>query len=174
MSKTAAVLPGQTMSQLVPDAAARSPEELSAIALQMYYRTDQASQVQAEVSRRKSARAERPLRWIAVAHTLNAVILAGLLQRVLANGNPHAIFLLVITIALAASFWGLWAWSLVSPLPAAIVGLLLYTSISIATFSQIPTDSEARSSAGLGPFGLITIILLVVAIINGARQRAIV
>ena len=148
------------------------PDELRELAIRLYYKTDQATQISAETNRRKSTAAARPLRWIAVAQTLNAVVLASLLQRVLANGNPYAIFLLVITIALAASFWGLWAWSLVSPLPAAIVGLLLYTSISIATFTQIPTDSPARYHAGLGPFGLITIILLVIAIIHGARQRA--
>ena len=44
--------------------------------------------------------------------------------------NP-AVWLIVVLIA--GAFWGLWAWSRKSPLPAAIVGLALYGTLIVIT-----------------------------------------
>ncbi len=131
----------------------------------------QARQIEATNTRKKAGRAQRPLRWIAVANTIGAFGIAAVLQRPLAAGNVHAEFFLTLCIALAVAYWGIWAWSLFSPLPASIVGLLLFITGSFATCAQAPTGSEAQYNASLGPIDLITIILLIKAIFDGVRHR---
>jgi hypothetical protein len=155
----------------VPAVPAGSPDELRALALNLYLKTDQAQEVAAETSRRKATLASRPLRWIAIANTIDVFRLAGSLHAFLSAGNVQAEFTLILGVALAGAYWGLWVWSLISPLPAAIVGMLLFTSVSCLVDVSTPTDSPMKAHTGLGLIGLVTIILLVIAIINGACER---
>jgi membrane protease YdiL (CAAX protease family) len=60
---------------------------------------------------------------------------------------------------------------LVNPLPAAIIGLLLYCSIAYSVVAAHPQGPASELEAFLFRAGLVGIVLLVKAILNGTRQR---
>src|SRR5688500_2844048 len=87
----------------------------------------------------------------------------------LSKAAPGAIppIVFVIQLAVAATFFGLYFWSRRSPLPATIVGLILYVTLvvinvvsSISELSQNP-DGPRTGFGGLG-IGLIDIIIIVI------------
>jgi membrane protease YdiL (CAAX protease family) len=151
-----------------------SNPDLGDLAVQMYFQTDVARKIAVASAGQKSAKASRPLLWMAIFHTFVVLFAVGIFQQPLAEGIAGAWILFSILSAVAAAFWGLWAWSLVNPLPAAIVGLLLYCSIAYAIVASRPEGPASQMEAFLFRAGLVGIVLLIKAILNGARQRRLV
>lgn len=143
-----------------------SKQDLGDLAIQMYFKTDTARKIEAVAAGEKSAKAARPLFWLAFLHSFLPLLTLGILQRALAAGNPGAWLLLAAFTAVAIAFWGIWAWSLLNPLPAAIVGLLLYTSII-----YLGTALRTNGSGHAPVVAILGIALLTKAILNGTRQR---
>jgi hypothetical protein len=80
--------------------------------------------------------------------------------------------------AIAAVFWGLYIWARKQPLPAAIVGLVLYVTLKAIDFvSAISSDSFGHvGSNGIGNTGIswlsiVIIIVLAQAISAGLKHR---
>jgi hypothetical protein len=96
-----------------------------------------------------------------------------------AAGNANLV--IGIQFALAAIFWGLWVWARSSPLPAAIVGLVLYlTLVVINVISSVSQMSQAEPGTqggrgfggiGIGWLDIVIIAVLVKAIQAGAKYR---
>lgn len=88
----------------------------------------------------------------------------------------------VVQFGVAALFWALWFWSRKSPLPASIVGLVLYCTLvvinvisSVSALAQNP-DGPRRGFGGLG-IGIIDVIIIVVlaqAIQAGLKHKRLV
>jgi hypothetical protein len=81
-----------------------------------------------------------------------------------------------IMLAIAAVFWGLWAWARVNPLPAAIVGLVLYVTLTVADYVMLfamMKDAPPGNSPNIGiPWMKIIIIsILVQGISAGSKHR---
>jgi hypothetical protein len=80
----------------------------------------------------------------------------------------------VVTLIIAAVFWGLYIWSRSQPLPAAIVGLVVYgTLVTINVILHISAAGQEGGPRGLG-IGCLDIIIIVVlaqAITAGAQHR---
>jgi hypothetical protein len=75
-------------------------------------------------------------------------------------------------------FWGLWAWSLKQPLPAAIVGLILYgTLVAINVVGAISSMNEGGpghggfGGIGIGWLDIVIMAMLGQAIAAGSRYR---
>ena len=148
------------------------PEELRELALRMYLESDQHQQI-LSAQRRKRSSAERPLQKLALSHTIVAILVGLALQRRLAAGDSIALLVVLSNAAIAAGFWGLWAWSLFSPLPAAIVGLLMYLSVLSLEWASAPLQRRGMAVSPLiYLFRLWAFGMLIKAIINGSRERA--
>jgi membrane protease YdiL (CAAX protease family) len=147
-----------------------SNEDLTQLAYQMYLQSGSGRAAEQAKLKRKAAAANKPLRWAAIWHTALAVIVFALLQGEISIGNPQALQTEILLGFLAAAFWGLWWWSLESPLPAAILGLLLLvTMFEVVAMSSDPT--KHAPSSRMPTMGFVTLGLLIKAVMDGSRQR---
>jgi uncharacterized protein len=148
-----------------------SNQDLSDLAMEMYYKTAPARRIAADAVARKSRRASRPLCAIAIANTFGLLMTAGVMQNDLAKGVSEAWVFTCVAAGLTAAFWALWGWSLVNPLPAAIVGVLLYTSIWDSLLAHFPKGPPNAAIADQFLIGLISIGFLAKAVINASSER---
>ncbi len=153
--------------------ASPSSGSLRDLAHRLYFRSYEARRVEYALAGRAAAGASRPLRWIAVIHTIACGMLAILLRFKLARGDGEADAVMAVQVLSTVASWGLWTWSFSSPLPAALVGLLLLISTVMANDAmgsgRVVNQLGFEVGAGLR---LVTIGLLVKAIYSGWRQRA--
>ena len=85
----------------------------------------------------------------------------------------------VVQFGVAAIFWVLWFWSRKSPLPATIVGLILYVTLVvlnvIAAVGDLAADPEAPrrglGGVGIGILDIIIIVILAQAIGAGVKHK---
>ena len=85
--------------------------------------------------------------------------------------NP---LMIAIMGAVTLVFWGLWFWARVNPLPAAIVGLVLYgtlIAINVVTSVSQMGETGARGGLGIGCIDIIIIGVLIQAIQAGVKHR---
>ena len=121
---------------------------------------------------------------VAILQTAGVGLLIFLLQNLpgASRGSlPQAAQILIgAQIGVAVIFWGLWFWARVSPLPAAIVGLVLYATLVtinvVTSVSQMSQNNGAPGGSGIGGIGIgwldiIIIAVLVRAISAGAKHR---
>jgi uncharacterized protein len=148
-----------------------SQEDLTNLAIEMYYKTDPAKRIEVEAAGKKSKRAARPLCGIAIANTFGFLITLAVLQEPLSKGIGSAWMMLCVAGGVTAAFWGLWAWSLVNPLPAAIVGLLLYSSLWYAFAAHNPNGPPSPGVAHAFLIALVSIGFLIKAIMNASQER---
>jgi membrane protease YdiL (CAAX protease family) len=149
-----------------------SQPDLSDVAIDMYYLTDTARRIEvhthAQTLRRKSGRASRSLMCLAIVNTLVFVTVLTMPHRAPEDAFPLWLVEVILG-GLTAAFWGLWAWSLVNPLPAAILGLLLYTSMAYASVAS--SADQGRGAVPFPTLSLTSVILLGIAIYYGAKER---
>jgi membrane protease YdiL (CAAX protease family) len=149
--------------------------DLQAAARQMYFQSDQAHEIANHLAERKAARAERPLRWIAILNTLGTLLVVAAAHRSGMQDTAMAQRLVEVHVAMCVAYWAVWAWSFAAPLPASIVGLLLLTSMSWANIAIHTDNNGTHSAPGAGPsIPFFTMLLLIRAIYNGWRQRVLV
>ncbi len=149
--------------------------DLSSLAQSMYFQSDDAHQMEHAAAAKKAARAERPLRWTAIVNTLGTIGLWAMVRSKHLDADPAMERLIAIHAAMSAAYWGLWIWSFAAPLPAAIVGLLLLTSMSWANIAIQTDNTGTHYRPGAGPsVPLITMVLLCRAIYSGWKQRVLV
>jgi hypothetical protein len=108
--------------------------------------------------------------------TCGAIALFALQKAAPGQFNP---VLFVIQFGVAAIFLGLWAWSRKSPLPAAIVGLVLYVTLVVinvisAMMALAANPDSPRSGfggLGIGLLDIIIIVILAQAIMAGLKYK---
>lgn len=111
--------------------------------------------LQADELHKQAKKAATALAVVAVLTTLGAIIFAAILY----NTPPERLEELIITpldvgvnIAVAAIFWVLFVWARKNPLPPAIVGLVLYITLTVVQFIMLAIMiREAREAADLAP-----------------------
>jgi len=120
----------RSSAHAAPAVSSRAPGErdLSQLALDMYFQSDQGVKIERGAMLSKAAAAAKPIGWIAGLKTFGAFLLYAILHQRIADGDRQAAQAFCAACALAAAFWGLLIWARISPLPAAIIGLLLYTT----------------------------------------------
>jgi hypothetical protein len=78
--------------------------------------------------------------------------------------------------AVAAIFWGLFAWARWQPLPAAVVGLVLYATLLainvVNSVSQL-SHNNGRTPTGLGGLGIGWIDIVILAVLSRAISAGI-
>lgn len=113
---------------------------------------------------------------VAIIQTLGV----GLVVMILKNLPPGAAgsipgmakVLIAAQIGVAVIFWGLWFWARVNPLPAAIVGLVLYaTLVTLNVVNSVSQMSEGgRGGTGLGGIGIGWLDIIIMAVLFRAIQ----
>ena len=109
--------------------------------------------VQADALRTQAKKAAQALLLVAVLTTLGAVAIGLIVflmpprdDRVMIIGPADA----VINLIVAATFWGLYVWARRNPLPPAIVGLVLYVTLTVLQFVMLGvTLNELREQERL-------------------------
>jgi uncharacterized protein len=146
-------------------------ESASTIAKRLYFRSETGRAVVRQLAA-KSASAERPLSWIALIHLLNTGIIFIFLAQKLARGDAGAQMVMAIHVVVTVAYWAIWTWSASSPLPAAIVGMLLLISMSMADYTAMGHAAFGHPGAPMGgSVPIFTLALLIRAIFNGWRHR---
>lgn len=124
-------------------------------------------------------KATNALLIVAVIQTLVGPLLLLVLSNSQRGQNQITGIVWVMQFGVAAIFWALWAWSLKSTVPAAIVGLILYCTLLvlniITAVSELAADPDAprRGCGGLG-IGILDIIIIVMfaqAITAGLKHK---
>lgn len=111
--------------------------------------------------------ASNALLAVAIIASIGAVIVYALSRSRAGAAIPP--FLTAIQVGLAGLFWGLWFWSRSAPLPAAITGLVAYSTLItvnvITSVSDLAKNSDAprRGFGGIG-IGILDIVIIVVLV----------
>lgn len=148
----------------------RSSEELSRYAMDLYLASDDARRIGSRMIVRRTRKSTAVLRLVAVGQTLIAVTLS--LVPHLAGPVPstHAA---VERAGLAALFWVLVAWSRLSPLTPAVIGLTVYVALWVkrGIGMGLPHDDDVFVVA-VGSFVRLMITAgLVRAVVVGLQHR---
>lgn len=81
---------------------------------------------------------------------------------------------LAVIFGIAAIFFGLYFWARVNPLPAAIVGLVIYVTLwvldIVLTTAAMANAPAGSRQPGAGPFNGIIIRIIIIAILVRAIQ----
>ena len=154
--------------------------------------------VQTEELRAQTKKASQALLLVAVLTTIGAALIAVVVFNM--PSRPGEVVIIspadaVINIAVAAIFWGLFFWARKNPLPAAIVGLVLYVTLTVvqivgvAILMREVREQQERNAAVRGeqppaasnnpiPGGMcgmwlriLIIVMLVQAITAGVKHR---
>lgn len=131
--------------------------------------------LQADELHKQSKKATGALLAVAIIQTIAGLVFVGL-QHFLNNTTTAAapLNLMVIAISefiIAIIFWGLYFWARKMPLPAAIVGLVIYATLVVI---NIITTAEARAShpnatgSGIGGIGVGWLDVVIIAILARA------
>ena len=117
------------------------------LAVRLYLATAQARAIEANEAERRAARARRPLLWVTVTHTLAAALTVAVLFNPIRDGDPRSQLVAAAAVGVAAAFWAVWGWAAIAPLPAAIVGLVMYATMTAAGWAALPDAPAAVNSA---------------------------
>jgi hypothetical protein len=137
-----------------------SPTGPSIVAESAFAQTPLGQQLQSEDLKKQAGKASKALLAVAIIQTL----VAGVVLLIASNSAHSAQALsnpaLAILVALAAIFWGIYGWACIQPLPAAIVGLALYSMmVTINVVLSLKRASNGGSPHGIG-IGVIDIVIL--------------
>ena len=143
------------------------------LAVRLFRQTPESLFIEAGQSHARALAARRPLRWVAVTHTVAAGVTVVAMS--VGNDNPQAQLLAACAVGVAAAFWAVWGWSALAPLPAAVVGLVMYASLTYAAWGTSPRPAEGvgRAVAVLGGLlcASLTFTLLAWAVVVAAQAR---
>ena len=117
------------------------------LAVRLYRQTQESARVEAVEAQRRALAARRPLRWVAVTHTVAAFAAVAALSHALGDRDPAAQLVAAGAVGVAVAFWAVWGCSAVAPLPAAVVGLVMYLSLAAAGWSRLPSLPPAPTDA---------------------------
>ena len=127
--------------------------------------------LQGDELHKQSKKASGALLAVAIIQTIASGIALAVIQ---GAGRAVAIppIFYVVTFGIAALFWGLWFWSRSQPLPAAIVGLVLYATLVVLNVISNVSQMNATGGpgTGLGGIGIGWIDILIIIVLSQAIQ----
>jgi hypothetical protein len=138
--------------------------------------------LQADALHKQAKKAAGALLAVAILTTIFTVLFAFLLQSRPSGRTSSSQFAAdlpyVVTLGIiSAVFWGLYFWARVQPLPAAIVGLVVYctikaisVAIAVSAMAERGQDRGFRG-LGIGCIDIIIIAVLIQAISAGMKYR---
>ncbi len=127
-------------------------QDYGALAVRLYRASPEAAAVELVEADRRAMTARRPLRWVAVSHTVAAAAAVVALWQPVAAGDGRAELVASCAVGVAAAFWAVWGWSALSPLPAAVVGLVMYVTLSgLAVAARLPELPGQRWTEAADP-----------------------
>lgn len=147
----------ESCGKALPTGAASGPRVVSATAMPA---TGAGRSMLSDELTKTMKRAATALMWVAILQTLLGPVLLFVQKAKLERENPGMVYEVgplayAIVFGIAALFWGLFFWARRSPLPAAIVGLVLFITLHVVDAVSDPM-SLAR--------GWLVKILVVVAL----------
>ncbi len=107
------------------------------LAVRLFRQSPESLFIEQGESHRRALAARRPLLWVAVTHTVAAFATVVAMSQAYGNQNPQAQLLAACAVGVAAAFWAVWGWSSLAPLPAAVVGLVMYGSLTWAAWGSV-------------------------------------
>jgi hypothetical protein len=128
-------------------------------------------QLQTDEFTKVTKKASTALLWVAVIQSVVGGILLGVfaangrIDRLLANPLSMAV------VVVAAIFWGLYVWSRRQPLPAAIVGLVLYATLVVLNIVNVISQASTSSTQfnrGIGGTGVGWLDIVIMAVLSQA------
>jgi membrane protease YdiL (CAAX protease family) len=142
------------------------------LAVRLFRETPESLFIETGESHRRALAARRPLLWVAVTHTVAAFATVVAMSRIHGSSEPQAQLLAACAVGVAAAFWAVWGWSSLAPLPAAVVGLVMYGSLTYAAWTTVhlpaptplPDDAPAalRTAVSIGrAVGILTGLMFV-------------
>lgn len=142
--------------------------------------TSAGAKLQSDDLQRQAKKASGALLAVAIIQTIATIILGFVLNRIRSGQGPMVLNTgAVVGLAvIAVLFWGLYFWSRRQPLPAAIVGLVVYLTLvainvvtTIAAQANAPSGSVRPGGIGIGCIDIIIIAVLAQAITAGLKYR---
>lgn len=160
----------ESCGKALPAAIASSPRILSGASLAV---TGVGQKLQSDELRKQLNKASGALLTVAILQTAFGALIVFALQNARGGGrlNMNAIFVTIFGVA--ALFWALWIWSRFNPLPAAIVGLVVYVTLwlldivmYVVQASNVPANAGPVASGG--PLNGIFMKIIIIAILSRA------
>ena len=94
-----------------------------------------------------------------------AIVVAFAIAQSATKGNlpPQALAILIGQAIVAVVFWGLWFWSRYQPLPAAIVGLVIYATLVVINIVTTVSQASEGRRGGIGGIGIGWLDIVILA-----------
>jgi len=165
----------QACGKALPSAVPTGPRVVSGEQLAS---TTAGQKLQSDELQKTAKRARGALLAVAIISTLGIGVVYAILKNLAKASDAAILAALSAQIIIAVIFWGLYVWSRHQPLPAAIIGLIAYSTLVI--INVVTTLSLARESRtgfggiGIGWLDIVIIIILARAISAGAQHRRLV
>ncbi|HEY2586648.1 MAG TPA: zinc ribbon domain-containing protein [Tepidisphaeraceae bacterium] len=158
----------QSCGKALPAVAATGPR---VIAGQAVAATSAGMKLQVDELHKQLKKAAGALLWVAILQTLFGALIYFLVHNATAARAPAAVDATsVVIFGIAAVFWALYFWARVNPLPAAIVGLVIYVTlwaldfiVALAAMGNAPAGQAGALAAN--PFRGIVIKIIIIAIL---------
>lgn len=123
-------------------------------------------QLVAEELKKHSKKAKGALLAVAIIQTIFGLIIFAASRANAANGNGIPPLVGMVVLAIGAIYFGLYAWARHNPLPAAIVGLILY--VTMHTIDAIVDPTQLARGIILK---IIIVVVLIQAIQAGVKYK---
>lgn len=153
----------QSCGKALPSATASGPRIVSGATLAS---TSAGQKLQSDELVKTAKKARGALLAAAIIATAWTVLLY-FLVKAMSNGRAQLpLMAMVVQGGVAAVFWGLWGWSMRQPLPAAIVGLILYGTlvvINVITNVSSMSANGGQGGGGIGGLGIGWIDIIILA-----------
>ncbi len=167
----------ESCGKAIPQATATSPRIVDTTG--GYAQTSAGLNLQGDELRRQARKASGALLAVAIIYTLVTVALVIIpLMQISGKVQSAVMALAVIEGIVCVLFWGLYFWCRVQPLPAAIVGLVIYSTqvthnvvVAVRNISQGGHGYGGIGGIGIGWLDIIIIAVLVNAISAGVKYR---
>jgi hypothetical protein len=158
----------ESCGKALPGAISGSPRVVTSGAVAS---TSAGLKLQSDEAHKQAMKAANALLAVAIIQT----ILGGVVYAIMAS-NPRAQGMsvsLVVIFGVAALFWGLYIWARKNPLPAAIVGLAVYATLSlidfVAGFAAMANSSGSDTALNNPLRGIVMKIIIIVVLVKAIQ-----
>ena len=162
----------QACGNALPSAAPTGPRIVTGPALAS---TTAGQKLQGDELQKTAGRARGALLAVAIILTVGIGIAYFLLKNVAKVPDNAVLAGVSVQAILAVVFWGLYIWARIQPLPAAIVGLIAYSTlvvINIVNTLSVPLERRTGfGGLGIGWLDIVIILILARAISAGTQHR---
>lgn len=127
--------------------------------------------LQSEELQKQAKRARGALLAVAILQTIGLLLVFGLSRMVqgrLEVDEDELMFIMVAQVIVSIVFWGLYFWARRQPLPAAIVGLVLYATLVLINMVTAVGEAAQGQRRGIGGSGIGCLDIVIMAVLAQA------